>query len=150
MYIIERLNEKILENYHILITSDVSIFESLVGDGIGTLTKHYYNPTAHYTSDAEHLTSDLAVYIMDYVDLMGGVVITEDDLKQKLRESQHHTGFWFSFQANRNQEDPTENELQKWKAGELDLYTHEVSVVVSINGSKISNTILHDLMFGGE
>ncbi len=150
MYIIERLNEVILTQYHIEIISNVNVFEHPFGAEDDKFVEVYDNPSAKYTSDQEHLTTDLLDYILEYIDLIVGVKLTPQQLKEKLGSAEEPVGFWLSILAKYDGHEPSKAELKKWERGELIIYAHDISIDVVINGSKISNTILFDLMFGGE
>ena len=150
MYIIDRLNEVILEKYHILIESDVSVFEHGHNSKEARFVDNYANPSASYTSDVDNLVCDLKTYLLEYIELIAGLIVFPDDLKTIIAEEEQHTGFFLTNYMNDRDHYPSVEEFERWTNGECFLYVHDVAITVSINGSKISNTILYDLIFGGE
>lgn len=147
MHIIDRLNEKILGGYHILIESDVSVFEHGYDSVCDQFIENYSNPSAKYTSDTKRLSVDLKASLLEYLDLMVGVVVFPDDLKKIIFEEPQHTGFFLTVLLNTSDQYPTDVEIEKWKYNLYVLNVHDVLISVSINGSKIPNSILHDLIF---
>ena len=150
MYIIDRLNEVILERYHILIESNVSVFEHGHNSVEARFVDNYDNPSATYTSDVENLVTDLKTYLSEYIELIVGLIVLPEDLKQVISDEEQHTGFFLTCYMNEWDNYPTVEEFERWTDGECFLYVNDVSIMVSINGSKISNAILYDLIFGGE
>ena len=150
MYIIDRLNEVILEKYHILIESDVSVFEHTHNSEEARFVDNYTNPSASYTSNVDNLVCDLKTYLLEYIELIAGSIVFPDDLKTIIAEEEQHVGFFLTNYINDQGHCPSVEEFERWTNGGCLLYVHDVAITVSINGSKISNTILYDLIFGGE
>lgn len=149
MYIIDRLNETILEQYHIVISSTVNVFENHHADDNLRLTDSYSNPDATYTSDTENLVEDLMGFVIEYIELLGSIQITPAMLYESISNEKDHTGFWFLELLNKHADKPSSEEMISWQKCHEPLYNYDTQVVVSINGAKISNAILMDLMFTG-
>lgn len=149
MYIIDRLNETILEKYHVVISSSVSVFENHHSDENLRLIDHYSNPDATYTTDAENLVGDLLGFVTEYIELLGSIHITPEMLYESISTEVDHIGFWIMEILNKHANKPTSEEMLSWQKDREPLYNYDTQVVVSINGTKISNAILMDLMFTG-
>ena len=149
MYIIDRLNETILEKYHVVITSSVSVFENCNVDDDVRFIDHYSNPQATYITDTENLVEDLLGFVTEYLELLGSIAVTDEMLYDAIYDEVDHTGFWILELLNKHAKTPSDEEISSWEKGRDVLYNYDTHVVVSINGAPISNAILMDLMFTG-
>lgn len=130
MYIVDRLNEVILESYHIQIESEVCVFEE--DKPTSNLVDFYHNPSATYKSHTNHLPYDLKAYLLDYIELFVGLTITPQTLKETIELEKQNDGFCLSTSDD----------------GSLQVY--DTFITVTINGTKLSNIILYAVIFGIE
>ena len=147
MYIIDRLNETILEQYHVVISSSVNVYEVNHVTGEGKFITHYVNPDAKYITDAENVVDELLEIILDYVETIVDMDIEADDIYDAINDEEEKLGFWIINTLNEREHPPTQKEIELWEDGSIFLFDHEIAFTVSISGAKISNEILNDLMF---
>jgi len=147
MYVIDRLNETILEQYHVVVSSNVNVYEVNHRTGEGKFITNYVNPDAKYVIEAEDVVDELLETIIDYVETIADMEVDEDAIYDAIHDEEEKVGFWLINTLNEKEHPPTEKEIEQWKDGSLFLYDHEIAFTVTINGAKISNEILQDLMF---
>lgn len=147
MYIIDRLNETILQQYHIVISSSVNVYEVNGVTGEGRFISNYVNPDAKYVVEADDLVDELLDIILDYIENIADVEITTDELYDSIVDEEEKIGFWVINTLNDRNHVATQAETEAWLEGKQFLYDHEIAFTISINGAKITNEILQDLMF---
>jgi hypothetical protein len=147
MYIIDRLNDAILQQYHVMITSSVSVFEDGFKNEECKFLGNSQNPDAKYITDADNIVEDLKEFILDYIDTFVDTDMSESTLYDIIASEEEPYGFYLSSTLTERNNQPTDAETAAWEDGKIFLYNHEFLINVVINGSKISNEILLDLIF---
>jgi len=143
----EYLDQLILDNYTIEVTSEVMVYEDHYDTGEGRYITSFENASKRFYSTRENLSDELRRAIIEYVEDVLFIDCDDDMIAEAINASINDYSFWISFNVNTQNEHPSVDEITRWKNNQGHMYLQDNRITVTINGAEIPNELLFELIF---
>lgn len=144
---IEKLNERILQQYVVTIMSESLTFEYNRGIGEGKRVSKQTNMSKNFKTDQETIFTYLMDFIEEYIELILFMDFDKETLHNAIFASEDEYTFWLFSYVDSNDVKPTKKQIEKWENGEEQLFIQKYGITIKINGVWINNSLIHDLLF---
>jgi len=145
---VEKLNIQILSQYEVTIIAIKSVIENDIETGEGKIiSQTEIQPETYYTID-DDIEEDLSEFILDYIQNVGEMKeITLEDLDASISDFDDNENFWVTSLRTSENKTVTEENFERCEVGKENIFVHDLTLSIHINGSNITTRLLRELMF---